>query len=59
MYVIQICKQNEYAGKNIHIHTHQQSMKLIIRIGKMHTEHAEVQFFYVLILMLYILCNCN
>ena len=50
LYVIQICKQNENAGKNIHIQTHQQSMKLIIRIGKMHTD---VQFFIILILMLY------
>ena len=42
LYGIQICKQNENAGKNIHIQTHQQSMILIIRMGKKHTE---VQFY--------------
>ena len=44
LYVIQICKQNENTGKNMHIQTHQQDMKLIIRMGKMHTE---VQFLYI------------
>ena len=54
LYVIQICKQNENAGKNIHIHTHQQSMKLIIRMGKM---HSEVQFLYINFDVIF--GNCN